>query len=133
MWKFDGVRATAIRDFPDVDVVDEIALARDYCVYEWLVTSLNKYARLGRSITLQDVQRLGLNYILKITQVRETFRQKAGFPSSYEAYQRRTYHFAPLLAQSFLGEIERSSIELYSVTPSAAEDFDFVDIFFLVS
>ena len=112
-----------------MDVVDKIALARDYCVEEWLVTSLNTYARLGRSITLQDVQRLGLNYILKITKVRENFLQQ-GYS---EVDQRRKYDFGPHLAKLFQQEIERSSIQLPSVIPSAAEDFDFVEIFFLVS
>ena len=138
MWRFDTVRATTIRDFPDVDVVDKIALARDYCVHQWLVPSLNEYARLGRSITLQDVRQLGLNYICKITQVREEFKQIHVIKyrrehSNSEAHQRRTYDFGPSLAQLFHEEIERSSILLSPVTPSATEDFDLVDVFFLVS
>jgi hypothetical protein len=94
-----------------VDVVDKIALARDYCVHEWLVASLNQYAQLGRSITLQDVQRLGLNYILKIMQVRENFTQR-GSASGTEVCQRRTYSFGPSLAELFHNEIEQSRIQL---------------------
>ena len=83
-----------------------------------------------------------MNYICKITQVREEFRQTSNFRSldpireereMREAYQRRTYDFGPSLAQLFHEEIERSSISLSPVTPSAAEDFDLVDVFFLVS
>jgi hypothetical protein len=132
---FNTVRATAIHDFPDVDLIDKIALARDHCVQEWLVTSLNQYARLGRSITLQDVQQLGLKYILKITQVRETFVQNEPFPSSHEVYQRRTFNFAPSLEELFHEEIERSSDQFPPVIPTAAKDFDLmlIEIFFLVS
>ena len=122
-----------IRDFPGVDVVDKIVLARDYCVHEWLVTSLNQYARLTRSITMQDVQRLGLNYVLKIAQVREKFIQTPSYPSSSELSQRRKHDFGPALAEMFREEIKRSSIQLTPITPRAVEDFDFVDIFFLVS
>jgi hypothetical protein len=115
-----------------VDVVDKIVLAREYCVHEWLVTLLGKYAQLGRSITLQDVQRLGLDYILKITQVRASLTQ-GGSASGFEVSQRRTYNFGPSLAELFHEEIERSRIQLPSVTLNPVEDFDLVDIFFLVS
>jgi hypothetical protein len=115
-----------------VDVVDKIALARDYCVREWLVTSLNQYARLGRSITLQDVQRLGLNYILKITQVRENFTE-GGSRLASEVCQRRTFQFEPSLVELFRDDIERSIIQLPPVAPNPAEDFDLADMFFLVS
>ena len=133
--RFNTVRATAIRDFPDVDVVDKIVLARDFCVHEWLVPLLNKYAQLRRSITLQDVQRLGLNYILNISQVREKFVQNKSYPHLHEACQRRIFNFASSLEQLFREEIDKSGIQLPSVPPSAAKDFEFVliDIFFLVS
>ena len=132
MWKFRTVRATAIRDFPDVGVVDKIVLARDHGVHEWLVTSLNQYARLGRSITLQDVQRLGLDYILKITQVRENFTRTWSNCVS-EVRQRRTFDFGPSLEELFHDEIKRSNVQMPPVTPNPVEDFDLVDIFFLVS
>jgi hypothetical protein len=115
-----------------VDVVDKIVLARDHGVHEWLVSSLNQYARLGRSITLQDVERLGLNYILKITQVRETFTG-TGSDCVSEVWQRRTFKFGPSLAGLFHDEIKRSDVQMPPVTPNPVEDFDLVDIFFLVS
>jgi len=115
-----------------VDVVDKIVLARDHGVDEWFVASLNTFAQLGRSITLQDVQRLGTNYILKFTQIRENFLQ-GGNPSTCEVRQRRGYDFGPSLADLFGEEIKQSSFQLPPVTQSAVEDFDLVDIFFLVS
>jgi hypothetical protein len=110
-----------------------IALARDHGVHEWLVTSLNQYARLGRSITLQDVQRLGLNYILKITQIRENFT-RTGSNGVSEVQHRRTFaFFGPSLAELFRHEIKRSNVQMPPVTPNPVGNFDLVDIFFLVS
>ena len=48
--------------------VNKISLARDYCIEETLVPSLNTYEMLGGSIALQEV---GLERILNMAQVRE--------------------------------------------------------------
>jgi hypothetical protein len=150
-WRFRTVRETAIREFPDVDVVDKIALARDCCVEQWLVPSLNTYARLERSVTLQDVNRLGLEYVLKIVQIRERLtqpiirdgrtelevRERLTQPiirgGRTELEVRRDYDFWPSLEALFCEEINQSRIQFPSTSASDTEDLNLVEMYFLVS
>jgi hypothetical protein len=74
MWEFDRIRKISIARISKlpVDVVEKIAIARKYHVTEWLIPSLNEYAKLDRPISSEDVDRLGLEYLLKIVEARQS-------------------------------------------------------------
>jgi hypothetical protein len=79
MWEFDEIRkisADNIVDLP-MDVVEKIVIARDYYVTKWFIPSLNEYARLDRSISAEDVDRLGLKYLLGIVKARQTVLKRS--------------------------------------------------------
>jgi hypothetical protein len=73
MWQFDKIRQFAIDQMSklQIDVVEKIGLARDYHVKEWLLPALDEFTRLGKPMTTEDVNHLGLDFILKIVSVRE--------------------------------------------------------------
>jgi hypothetical protein len=57
-----------------MDMVEKIVIARDYYVSKWLFPSLHEYARLERPISVEDVDRLGFEYVLEIVQTRQHYR-----------------------------------------------------------
>ena len=84
-----------------IDVIDKIVLARDYNVSQWLLPSLSEYMQLGQPITFKDGNRLGLDYLVKIIQVRDTL---LGDSTNY----RRNYDFRATVKVFFEDEIGRS-------------------------
>jgi hypothetical protein len=77
MWEFDRIRKIAIDQMSvlPMDVAEKIAIARDYYVTTWFLPSLNDYARLERPVSVEDVDHLGLEYLLKIVQARQSNNQ----------------------------------------------------------
>jgi hypothetical protein len=73
MWEFDEIRKIAIANLEElpIDVVETIVMARDYHITAWFIPSLNKYAKLDRPISVEDMDRLGLEYILKVVEARQ--------------------------------------------------------------
>jgi hypothetical protein len=73
MWEFAAIRKCVINQMSEcpLDLVEKIAMARDYHITEWLLPSLNEYARLGRPISEEDVNVVGLDYLLKIVAARQ--------------------------------------------------------------
>jgi hypothetical protein len=76
MWEFHAAKEAVVKKLSglDIGVVERIVLARDHRVLKWLLPSLNEYTKLPRSITPKDVDCLGLDFILKIVQVRESHK-----------------------------------------------------------
>ena len=74
MWQFDKIREYAIEKMSKIEIalVKKICLARDYHVTEWLLPSLNAYARLQDPIRVDDVSSLGLGFVFRIVEVRES-------------------------------------------------------------
>src|ERR1700722_591921 len=74
MWQFDKIRQFAIEQMSErqLDVLEKVGLARDHRVKEWLLPALNAYTRLGRPMGIEDVNRLGLDLVLKIVNIRES-------------------------------------------------------------
>jgi hypothetical protein len=138
-WGFKKVRASTIRDFPAMDVVDKIVLAREHRIEEWLMPSLDAYARLGRSITMADVERLGPEYIRKIISVRDGMRRPAAIPCGdtqicwTENLCRIMCDFTEPLRNLFAEEIKPLDIQHPPMTPSDLEEYYLSEIYFLVS
>jgi len=137
-WGFKNVRASTIRDFPAVDVVDKIVLAREHRIEEWLVPSLDAYARLGRSITMADVERLGSIYIFKIISIRDGMKRSAAVPCGEshivwpESLCRMTYDFTELLKTLFAEEIKPLDIQHPPMASSNLDEYYLAEIYFLV-
>jgi hypothetical protein len=74
MWEFDRIRKIAIDQMSDLPmgVVEKIVIARDYHVTKWFLPSLVEYARLERPVSAEDVDHLGLEYLLKIVQTQQS-------------------------------------------------------------
>jgi hypothetical protein len=76
-WRFQGVRETAIRklDAAPLDPIDKLVLAIRHDVKQWLVNTLNCIAQRDAPLCPADAERLlpvvGIDYVLKIAQVRE--------------------------------------------------------------
>jgi len=75
MWQFGELRRLAIRKMSQLtmDTVEAIFIAREYQVTEWLLPCLHSLAQRKEPLGLRDVNRLGLDYVLKMAEVRESF------------------------------------------------------------
>jgi hypothetical protein len=79
MWQFQAIRGEAIAALSrmDLDPVDKLILAHKHEVQDWIIPSLNQIAQRSASLQIADALRLeplvGLDYILKIGEVRESF------------------------------------------------------------
>ena len=87
MWQFDKIREYAIEKMSKIEIalVKKICLARDYHVTEWLLPSLNAYAQLQDPIQVDDVSSLGLGFVFRIVEVRES--TLVGDPPAYRYCQ----------------------------------------------
>ena len=75
MWQFHGIRAKAIKALESLtismDPVDKIVMARKFDVSPWLVSSLLALVQREQPINLSEGTRLGLEWALKVAEVRE--------------------------------------------------------------
>jgi len=73
MWQFHKMRATAIKNMEDfsMDLVDKIVIARRFDVSTWLVPTLNALVQREKPIDLSEGNRLGMEWVLKVAEVRE--------------------------------------------------------------
>jgi hypothetical protein len=73
MWHFCKIRAAAIRHLENLsmDPVDKIVIARTSDISAWLVPALNELARRDKPIDLSEGNRLGMEWVLKIAELRE--------------------------------------------------------------
>ncbi|EIN06768.1 hypothetical protein PUNSTDRAFT_46162 [Punctularia strigosozonata HHB-11173 SS5] len=74
MWQFDHIRSLAIRTLSVIpmEAVSKVVLAKTYNVEEWIVPSLNEIARRSEPIGVEDAAQLGLEWALKLAEVRES-------------------------------------------------------------
>ncbi|KAI0072574.1 hypothetical protein K474DRAFT_1700885 [Panus rudis PR-1116 ss-1] len=80
MWAFQAIRQTAIQSLAtqlQTDPVEKINLAQAYNIREWLIPTLNSLAQRRDMITSAEAERLGMDYTLKLVQVRERFYSRA--------------------------------------------------------
>ena len=74
MWQFQDIRARAIKALEkltlSMDLVDKIVVARKF-VSSWIVPSLNALVQREKPLSLSEGYRLGLEYALKVAEVRE--------------------------------------------------------------
>lgn len=121
MWQFTEIREFVINRISEIqiDVVDKIVLAREYHISEWLFTSLNEYVKGRPPVTIKDVNRLGLDYILKILHVRDT---------CYRAYQdfthalRSAFENEPRRSTWSMRKIPAAPVVITSLLPPMAEE-----------
>jgi hypothetical protein len=74
MWAFDSIRKLAIVELSQfaLDPINKYLVAREYAVTEWLVPTLNEMAQRAKPMTVEDAERLGLECVLKVAEVRES-------------------------------------------------------------
>ena len=75
MWHFQDIRAKAIKALESptlsLDAVDKIVMARKYDISPWLVPSLHALVQREKPLDLSEGNRLGLEWVLKVAEVRE--------------------------------------------------------------
>jgi len=73
MWQFQKIRATAIKTMEgqSMDLIDKIVIARRFDVSAWLVPTLNTLIQREKPIDLSEGDRLGMEWVLKVAEIRE--------------------------------------------------------------
>jgi hypothetical protein len=73
MWQFHKIRATAIKNMETItmDLVDKIIIARRFDIPTWLVPTLNALIQRESPVGLSEGNRLGMEWVLKVAEVRE--------------------------------------------------------------
>jgi len=73
MWEFTDLRLLAIRSLAPMldDPIEQIDLAKNCDVKEWLLPAMNKLAQREQPMGIEDTARLGVETVLKIGAVRE--------------------------------------------------------------
>ena len=73
MWQFHKIRATAIKNMETItmDLVDKIVIARRFDIPTWLVPTLNALIQRESPVGLSEGNRLGMEWVLKVAEVRE--------------------------------------------------------------
>ena len=77
MWQFQEVRARAIKAMEsptfsmESDLVNKIVIARRFDVSSWLVPCLNALVQREKPLDLLEGNRLGLEWVLKVGEMRE--------------------------------------------------------------
>jgi len=73
-WGMEEISSLAVEKMStfSIDHVDRAALALQYNVKAWLTPALNNIARREKSLTKEDVDKLGLDVVLKMAEVRES-------------------------------------------------------------
>lgn len=73
MWEFKTIRTSAISKMGSLKInpVDKILIAQKYGIYEWLMPVLNILVARRKMLNLFEANRLGMEWVLKLTEVRE--------------------------------------------------------------
>jgi hypothetical protein len=74
MWQFLKIRATAIKAFESfsIDLVDKIVMARRFDISSWLIPSILELAQREKPLNLLEGKSLGMEWALKVAEVRES-------------------------------------------------------------
>jgi hypothetical protein len=115
MWEFTGPRQYAISQMSKLPISSarRINLARDYQIQEWFLPGLIAYAQQPDTITADDVDLLGWEFVLKLLQARERMGHfefaRDGILAWYaRAIETRVKHdFTKSIEVVFQDEIER--------------------------
>lgn len=81
LWEFVTVRELAIARLAPLlmaDPIKQVQLAYKYAVTAWLLPGLHALARRNESLGRKDVEALGLDCVLKLAAVRETYSFQVG-------------------------------------------------------
>ena len=115
MWEFKHIREIAIRRLTTfkIDATEKIRLAMVYRVRGWLLPALNELARRDKPMAKQDVDRLGVECVLKIASIRERYPSLAaaatvknsGRPSSTAS--RESFDYTDVLRKEFQEELRQ--------------------------
>lgn len=112
MWHFHGLRRTAIDKLTplvqDWDPIQWIVLARKCDVHEWLLPALNALARRPQALKLHEVNSLGIETVVKMAEVRESFNEQG----SYRHSSRENGNFEGEIQRLFADELPRESRRL---------------------
>jgi hypothetical protein len=115
MWEFAGPYQCAITEIPKlgISLARRISLARDYHIPEWLLPGLIAYAQQDDTITADDVDVLGWDFVLKLLHARERmgnlrFLDEDGWEVYKPGIKARVSHdFTESIEVVFREEIER--------------------------
>lgn len=83
MWGFTCIHEFAIQQMELLLVkqpLDKVALAQEHGITRWLIPGLLELARRAAPMGTMDVQRLGLDTVLKLADVRESVRMTTTVP-----------------------------------------------------
>jgi len=120
MWEFKEIRDLAIKKLSDLDIqaVEKVRLARTCHVGRWMLPALNDLARREKAMGIEEVKKLGVDYVLKIAAVREGLPVPAS--SDHRCYcttcqstpcrlanfaTRQTYDFTSVIRTTFREEL----------------------------
>lgn len=74
-WTFDSLRALAITRLEHIaSPIDRIVLAKQYSINEWLMPAYIELAKRPASLTLAENQRLGMETVTLLANVRVALR-----------------------------------------------------------
>ena len=110
MWEFIGIHQYVIAQIPKLGISSarRINLARDYHIQEWFLPGLVAYAQQPDTITADDVDLLGWEFVLKLLQARERF-EVFSYKGTYEPgiVARVKHDFTIAIEEAFRDEIKR--------------------------
>jgi len=92
LWDMPRIRERAIRHMVPImtDPVRKIEIAREYDIDDWMLPALNQLVQRDQALTMEEGERLGMEYTLKLASIREccrfnnrTFRWELGRSRGY--------------------------------------------------
>lgn len=111
LWNFEEARKCAINNLPFTDFehpVTRIELAMRYKVRQWYFPALQKLATQQYSFETQDVERLGLNFAMKVVELRGRVQ---GFERAMTVTSATRKPVVPVLhVTDFIGELFPAAI-----------------------
>lgn len=75
MYDFNFVRRRIIDKMAALNMspIDKVAIAKEYHVEEWLGPGLEELVKRAQPMTIEDANRIGIDYALKIAAIRECY------------------------------------------------------------
>jgi len=112
MWHFQKIREFAIQKMaPLVGVDEKVILAQKYRITEWLLPALDKWTQQSTSITHKDVDRMGLDFILKIVEARDQYMK-----SCSKCSNRDRHDYTNILSNLFQSELKDAGVKIVPVS-----------------
>lgn len=113
-WQFFEQRRTAIQNLTlhlnDGNPAQWVCLARQCKVGEWLLPSLEALARRGKAMQLEEVESLGVETVVKMAEVRESFRSCIGGTRFHWPQQRNQGDYSEAIKRLFGKELEQAGV-----------------------